>query len=158
MGLQGIVLNGILLCPFYRWLDVAFGDTHKLKRFWPAIPLKIVIIQLLYMPVTIALYVFFTPVLHYALRSRSVGDTSKGETASVEAKTLKAAAQEGCRKVEESFFPLYRASWCFWPLSDALNMRFIPVRYRPVWDSCLDVFWTGFLSYACHRNVPETLA
>lgn len=35
MGLQGIVLNGIMLCPFYRWLDIAFGDMHKTKRLWP---------------------------------------------------------------------------------------------------------------------------
>lgn len=35
MGVQGVALNGIFSTPFYRSLDVAFGDTRCKGKMFP---------------------------------------------------------------------------------------------------------------------------
>ncbi|PHJ18782.1 mpv17 pmp22 family protein [Cystoisospora suis] len=60
------------------------------------------------------------------------------------------ACLEGIACVRTSFKEIYISSCYVWPLSDLINFRFIPLRYRPLWDSTLDLFWTIYLSAASH--------
>jgi len=138
---QGWLLNGVLLTPFYRALDVVYGATNIPGRFFPGVPLKIITLQVLYMPVATKLFLFTTPFLERLWPS---GDVESGSS-------FRAAVSAGAQRAKEDFREVYVSSWWFWPISDAVNFRLIPVSYRPLWDSVVDVVWTAYLSHLVHR-------
>jgi len=141
-------LNGILLTPFYRGLDVVFGSTNRPRPFFPGVPLKILATQIIYMPVATQIFLFATPFLETlfardvsSLRTLASGRQCFGEAVAV-----------GRESARQNFRPAYESSWLFWPLSDALNFRYVPVAFRPLWDSVVDIIWTAFLSHVSHND------
>ncbi|KYF46463.1 Mpv17 / PMP22 family protein [Toxoplasma gondii ARI] len=60
------------------------------------------------------------------------------------------ACREGILCVQRSFWEVYVASWYVWPVTDVINFRYIPLRYRPLWDTTIDLFWTVYLSVAAY--------
>lgn len=145
VAVAGGFFNGLPLCLSYRWLDLAFGETKLIRHgfwrtFWPAVPLKVVSAQLIYMPISTALFLFILPPMHYLLNSR----VPHAELGDQVPESLEQAITCGKRKVRQSFLELFLLSWLLWPLSDAVNFCLIPLRYRPAWDSVIDIFWTTY--------------
>ncbi|PFH37389.1 Mpv17 / PMP22 family protein [Besnoitia besnoiti] len=71
---------------------------------------------------------------------------------------LRLACQEGLLCIRQSLREVYVASWYVWPLSDVINFRFIPLTFRPLWDTTLDLFWTVYLSAAAYPRGLELAA
>jgi len=143
---QGWFLNGILLTPFYRGLDVVFGSTYRPNPFFPGIPLKILATQIIYMPVATHIFLFATPFLETFLSY----DTSSPHSLTKVKESFCNATTVANLQARSNFRSAYESSWMFWPLSDALNFRYIPVSFRPLWDSVVDIVWTAFLSHVAH--------
>ncbi|XP_053991747.1 uncharacterized protein LOC128883426 [Hylaeus volcanicus] len=159
-GMQGIILNGVLLCPFYRFLDVLFGDTYQLKNIWPSVSLKIFSIQTIYMPISLYIFLFCTPFFNHFINLTLNFITTVNQNLITSHKqnsiwnmvytgfpNSNVPLQKARENVSNNFFWFYKASWFFWPISDAVNLRYIPVSYRPIFDSLIDCLWVATLLY-----------
>jgi hypothetical protein len=153
-GIQGIILNGVLLCPFYRLLDILFGDTYQLKNIWPSsrlyigkhriviiffnlgLSLKIFSIQTFYMPISLCIFLFCTPFLNHFINSafhftsyvnsypnKNHMDNSTWNYVNIGFPNINAPLKKACENLSNYFFVFYKASWVFWPISDAVNLR-----------------------------------
>ncbi|KDN38266.1 hypothetical protein K437DRAFT_211251, partial [Tilletiaria anomala UBC 951] len=50
------------------------------------------------------------------------------------------------QKFKDMYFPALLANWQVWPLVQAVNFRFMPLRYRVPFTSSIGVLWTIYLS------------
>lgn len=55
---------------------------------------------------------------------------------------------------KEKFLPIYMVDWCFWPMAQYVNFRFLPTQYRVAYVSTATLIWNSFLSYMKHKSVP----
>eukprot|EP00389_Voromonas_pontica_P015828 GDKH01024736.1.p1 GENE.GDKH01024736.1~~GDKH01024736.1.p1 ORF type:complete len:277 (-),score=24.19 GDKH01024736.1:559-1389(-) len=145
---QGILLNGIMLAPFHRFINEWYGDSYLLGskgRQGGSVGKKILMFQLVYMPIATAAFLFLTPSLEAVLREPATA-------------TRERCVLVGKEEVKRNFWFAYGGSWLFWPLSDAFCLRCLPLRLRPVWDSIMDTVWTSFLSFTAHEATEDELA
>ena len=152
-GLQGLVLNGVMLCPFYRWLDIALGSSWHTRRLYPDILLQILAIQLLYMPVSTVFFIVSCPVIPDTVSDKSV-EIAEASRLTPLISPVQYQAIQAWNHVCKVFGPIYRQSWLFWPISDGFNLRFIPVSYRPLFDSLVDVIWLTIITCISSGEQP----
>ncbi|GFO37194.1 mpv17-like protein 2 [Plakobranchus ocellatus] len=57
-------------------------------------------------------------------------------------------------EVKEKFLKIYMVDWCFWPMAQFINFKFLPTKYRVAYVSTATLIWNSFLSYMKHKNVP----
>lgn len=97
---------------------------------------KVLAVQCLYMPFSTALYILFTPALHFILNTGVVIQSDDKPEASSQTLCMcsrsimystvliGSSLQAGCCQVKKTFLGIFAASWIFWPLSDAFNFRY----------------------------------
>ncbi|KAL7068444.1 Mpv17 / PMP22 family protein [Cryptosporidium serpentis] len=171
VSLEGCIINGILLTPFYYILDYLFDNTKinlisqdksKLlninknsilkfynKDVWSVVLKKVILIQTIFIPFSLGFFLFLTPILEITLNNIFKYDKSFKNSYF----HLKSGAKYGVKEIKEKFLNIYISSWYFWPLSDIFNLRYLPVSYRPLWDSFVDILWTCFISYSSHNKL-----
>uniref|UniRef100_A0A0G4H952 Mpv17/PMP22 family protein n=1 Tax=Chromera velia CCMP2878 TaxID=1169474 RepID=A0A0G4H952_9ALVE len=190
VGSQGLLLNGLMLPVFYRGLDHWFGDTTKQANWRMGVAKKILATQVVYMPVSTALFLLVTPLLEVLVgtagrrggwgavssspsspsssissprsspsssptpssssSSSPLSSQIEGQTETTWRGSLETGLEKGLADLRGGFWHCYLTSWWFWPISDAINFRLIPLSYRPLWDSVIDIVWTSFMSDAAH--------
>ncbi|CBZ53647.1 putative mpv17 / PMP22 family domain-containing protein [Neospora caninum Liverpool] len=89
---------------------------------------------------------------------RSRTEEAQEEKQFVHGDWFRLACREGILSIGRSFWEVYIASWYVWPLTDLVNFRYIPLRYRPLWDTTIDLFWTVYLSVAAYPRGLEIAA
>ncbi|OII77986.1 MPV17 PMP22 family protein [Cryptosporidium andersoni] len=171
VSLEGCIINGILLTPFYYTLDYLFDNTKinlisqdksKLlninknyilkfynKDVWLVVLKKVILIQTIFIPFSLGFFLFLTPILEITLNNIFKYDRSFKNSYF----HLKSGVKYGVKEIKEKFLNTYISSWYFWPLSDIFNIRYLPVSYRPLWDSFVDILWTCFISYSSHNKL-----
>eukprot|EP00388_Colpodella_angusta_P008741 GDKJ01023716.1.p1 GENE.GDKJ01023716.1~~GDKJ01023716.1.p1 ORF type:complete len:273 (-),score=28.01 GDKJ01023716.1:248-1066(-) len=176
---QGFFLNGVLLTPFYRFLEVTFSTTpvtnSKFIINWGPAFKKVIFLQMCFVPLSTATFLFLTPVLEFAayriLLDRNppnwkpsesgitglpiVENFHEGETRFRRmffADSYNEGLIEGHRSVSEKFKGVYLTSCWIWPAIDVMNMKLTPLPLRPVFDSFMDMFWTSFLTLIAHED------
>ncbi|EEA05149.1 Mpv17 / PMP22 family protein [Cryptosporidium muris RN66] len=171
VSLEGCIINGILLTPFYYTLDYLFDNTKinlisqdksKLlninknsilkyynKHVWLVVLKKVILIQTIFIPFSLGFFLFLTPILEITLNNIFKYDRSFKNSYF----HLKSGVKYGVKEIKEKFLNIYISSWYFWPLSDIFNIRYLPVSYRPLWDSFVDILWTCFISYSSHNKL-----
>ncbi|CEM36867.1 unnamed protein product [Vitrella brassicaformis CCMP3155] len=155
---QGWILNGVMLTPFYRVLDILIGDTMS-GKFFPRIPMKIFLTMVLYMPASTMMFFFLTPCLEVLAEAATTATQQQDQHHEGEESLMHRLQQsfaKGCEEgwtgVSRHFAQTYALAWLIWPLTDSINFRFIPLTYRPLWDSLIDIVWTTILSRASHSE------
>eukprot|EP00916_Digyalum_oweni_P025836 GHVL01042530.1.p1 GENE.GHVL01042530.1~~GHVL01042530.1.p1 ORF type:complete len:209 (-),score=31.98 GHVL01042530.1:57-683(-) len=126
---EGGILNGIMLTPFYRILEIIYGRSNYATV---KITLqKILTMQIVYLPISTFLFVFITTT------ASNMGITTSNHC-------------EG--NVMDIYFKAYFVSWLVWPIVDFFNFSFVPRKWRSCYDSVLDIGWSGYLSHMAHES------
>lgn len=194
---EGFLLNGVLLIPFFRFLDIVFQSPPagaalpKYVISWGPALKKVCVLQFCFVPVSCALFLFLTPSLEFiAYRiilaenppswqdskrtdlSKSIQNSQvKGESEesqevnfytdetmlqrAMKKESYVEGILEGAASASSKFKDVYATSLMIWPLIDILNLRYIPLTFRPIWDSAIDMFWTSFLTFKSHKQEDE---
>ncbi|KAM0750768.1 hypothetical protein T439DRAFT_325825 [Meredithblackwellia eburnea MCA 4105] len=62
------------------------------------------------------------------------------------------------QRFANNYFPILFANWTIWPILQAVNFRFIPLKYRVPFGATLGILWTGFLSLKTQQTAKIQLA
>merc|ERR1711865_89428 len=58
---------------------------------------------------------------------------------------------EGRSRVHDMLWSTLKVNWPFWGTIQCFNYSLVPVQHRVLVVSCVNVFWSGFLSYLNHQ-------
>lgn len=121
----GVVINGCMLTTFYHTLDFYLGAA-SLATYWPLVPLKVVLSQLLYMPVSAIVF-------HFSTVFFETGNAAAGK-----------------QNVREKFKDTYISGWLFWAPLDVFTFALLDPNQRVVFDGFADIIWNTYLSWKAH--------
>ena len=103
--------------------------------------MKIFLTMVLYMPASTMMFFFLTPCLEVLAEAATTTATQQqlheGEESLMHRlqQSFAKGCEEGWSGVSRHFAQTYALAWLIWPLTDSINFRFIPLTYRPLWDS-----------------------
>eukprot|EP00981_Chlorochromonas_danica_P012032 scaffold4392_cov187-Ochromonas_danica.AAC.1 len=124
VGCLGFVSNGVFLSNWYRYLDRALGSSMTSKK---GVILKVLADQVVYAPLMISSYFAF----FCAIRNHSLNDFCEALV----------------NKLKHSLVNTWLADCALWPVANAINFRYIPLNFRPVWTSFIQLLWQTYLAY-----------
>eukprot|EP00397_Hematodinium_sp_SG-2012_P043015 GEMP01047709.1.p1 GENE.GEMP01047709.1~~GEMP01047709.1.p1 ORF type:complete len:237 (+),score=30.13 GEMP01047709.1:203-913(+) len=127
----GILLNGCVLTPFYHGLDFFLGAATR-ATYWPLVPIKVVLTQIVYMPVSAVLFHFTTLFL---------------QTFNFEA---------GVQNVQAKLLDTYITGWCFWAPLDLFTFLLLTPNQRVYFDGSADIIWNTYLSWKAHSDKGDS--
>ena len=129
VGALGIVLNGVALHMWYRILDRVFGADAK---NWGGILKKCVADQAIYAPLSCGSFLCWAAVLQG-------GSTEQ----------MKRGAENNLR---HSFAKTWLADCMVWPFANIVGFRFVPINYRPTYNSLVVIGWQSYMSSVGHEH------
>lgn len=120
----GFVSNGLVLPSWYAFLDRTLGSSMTNRR---TVLLKVAADQFVYAPFMISSYFSY-----FCLLRCTSFDEFRSSASS---------------KIQSSLFTTWLADCAIWPAANAINFRFIPLIFRPVWTSVVQLIWQTYMAY-----------
>ena len=130
----GIVYVGPTTHVWFNWLARTFPGSHPAQ-----VAKRVVIDQALFSPVFMAVWL---PVM-WTLESFS--ESIQGKRTAPESSPISISLF--AKRLQQELFPVVVANWILWIPAQAINFRFVPIKFQVLFSNVVDLLWNAYLSF-----------
>jgi len=116
-GLYGLIFGGSVPHYFYRFIERAFRDEMKFRKFW-----QFLTERLLYTPFAQALSLYFLSIFEWNSHDAAVANLKK------------------------LYWPVLEANWQYLSIPVFLNFYFVPPMFRTILMSLVSFIWVVYIA------------